>query len=98
MRAALADRARVREKSAMTRDQNRTTTAIVIAGTVILSRTRFVEYLMDEHGWPHDKAAEHFEYATDALRSNEDILESLLADYPRLLPEEALAMLWFSGL
>jgi hypothetical protein len=80
----------------MTQDQK--TTAIVIAGTVILSRTRFIEYLMDEHGWPRDRAAEHFIYATDALRTKEYILESLLEDYPTLSPEETLVHLWFAGL
>jgi hypothetical protein len=72
------------------------TTAITIALTI--DRGKFIQYLMDEHGWPHDRAAEHFIYATDALRTNEHILESLLTDHPALFPEEALAHLWFAGL
>jgi hypothetical protein len=72
------------------------TTPITVA--MAIDRAKFVEYLMNEHGWPRERAEEHFGYATDALRSNEDILESLLTDYPALSPEEALVHLWFAGL
>jgi len=70
----------------------------VIAGSVVLWRSRFIEYLVTEIGWPRERAEEHFIYATNALRSSEDILERVLAQHPALTPEEALAHLWFAGL
>jgi hypothetical protein len=87
----------------MTRDEQRlprvaspATTPVTVA--LAIDRGKFIQYLIDEHGWPRDNAEMHFVYATDALRTNEEILESVLVAHPALSPEEALAHLWFAGL
>jgi hypothetical protein len=72
------------------------TTPITVA--LAINRAKFIEYLMTECSWPRDKAEMHFVYATDALRTNEEILESVLVAHPALSPEEALVHLWFAGL